>query len=515
MSIGLSKKNKEKKEKKHYLKSFGSKIKSHKLVSIALVGVIAVGAIASKKFLFDSKAKEINKDAGSITTEVQVMDLQSSVSVTGTLAAGQSQSVTSTVSTGTKVNAVNYEVGDYVEAGSVVVEFDSDDYAEKLAELNAKYNISDTKTAKTLSDYQDDIAEAQEEITEIQEWLEKYEIYYLDVKDAYENYQKYPYSDEKARYEEQNAAIKSLYGFTMEDYEAKQDEIEELQKQIEEYQYEYELAQLQQEYDSTYTKAEEYESLTESQSGTQVVAPFSGYITAINVSEGNNYTQGNTVFTISNTESFVVEATVDEYDIASIKEGLTAVVKFDATDDEEFTGTVTYVAVTSDSTTSSSSSSSSGSSAGNSGSSGSSSSSSSYEVKITLDGTDERLRVGMTAKASVVLESVSDALAVAYDCVQTDSDGNSYVTVVDDSGNETKVSVTLGLESDYYVQVISDELSEGTKIKATAASGSSNDSKEQQNSGSLFNLGGSQGGGNHSAPGGQGGGPSGGGPGGM
>ena len=36
------------------------------------------------------------------------------------------------LSTGTKVNAVNYEVGDYVEAGSVVVEFDSDDYAEKL-----------------------------------------------------------------------------------------------------------------------------------------------------------------------------------------------------------------------------------------------------------------------------------------------------------------------------------------------------------------------------------------------
>ncbi len=510
MSIGLSKKKKDleepkvKKERKHIFKALDGAIKGHKVISIFLVALIAVGAIAGKKFLFTSKAKENVKDNATITTDVQVMDLQSSVSVTGTLAAGQSQSVTSTVATGTEVAAVNYEVGDYVEAGSVVVEFDSDDYAQKLAELNAKYNITDTKNAKTLQDYLDDIEEKQADITEIQEWLDKYEIYYLDVKDAYEAYQKSPYSDEKARYEEQSSIVKSLYGFTMDDYEDKQDEIEDLQKEIEELQYQYELAQLEQEYDTTYTKADEYESVTESQSGTQVVAPFSGYITAINVSEGNNYTQGNTVFTIANTESFVVEATVDEYDIASIKEGLSAVVKFDATEDDEFTGTVTYVAVTSDSTTSSSSS--SNSSSGSSG--GSSSSSATYEVKITLDGTDDRLRVGMTAKASVILESVTDAYAVAYDCVETDADGNSYVTVVDDNNNETKVSVTLGLESDYYVQIISDEISEGMKVKATAASGTASEDTKSQEGGSLLNLGGGQGG-----PGG-GGAPSGGGPGG-
>ena len=207
----------------------------------------------------------------------------------------------------------------------------------------------------------------------------------------------------------------------------------------------------------------------------------------INVEAGNNYTQGNTVFTIANTDSFVVEATVDEYDIASLSEGLSAVVKFDATDDEEFTGTVSYVAVTSDSTTSSSSSSSSSSSG---------STSSSYEVKITLDDTDDRLRVGMTAKASVILESVTDAYAVPYDCVETDADGNSYVTAVADDGTETKIEVTLGLESDYYIQIISDELSEGLQVKATASSTSNNSSDESQDeNNSLLNMGGGQGGG--------------------
>ena len=254
---------------------------------------------------------------------------------------------------------------------------------------------------------------------------------------------------------------------------------------------------MQQDYDNTYTKNDEYESVTESQSGTQVVAPFSGYITAINVEEGNNYTQGNTVFTISNTDSFVVEATVDEYEIASLAEGLQAVVKFDATDDEEFSGTVTYVAVTADSSSSSSASSSG------------SSSSASYEVKITLDGTDDRLRVGMTAKASVILESVTDAYAVAYDCVKTDAEGNSYVVAVDESGNETNITVTKGLESDYYVQIISDELYEGMLVKATSSSTTS-DSSFSDNSGLMMDMGGG-------APSGgaPSGGPGGGAPGGM
>ncbi len=472
---------------KYFLRRVGSFIKGHKLLCIILILLIAAGSFVKVKFF--SKPKFEVEEAQTITTGVEVMDLQSSVSVTGTLAAGQSQSVTSTVTTGTKVSKVNYEVGDYVEAGAVVVEFDSDDYAEKLAKLNAKYNISNIENAHNLQDYLNQIEEKEEEITtinkkinEVQEYLDKWSSVYNNLKDAYEQYQQYGSSDSSVanRWTSEQSAAKQLddgNGVTISGYEAKKDSLEDyqediadIQEEIEELQYKYELAQLNQEYDSTYTKSEEYESVTEAQSGTQVVAPFSGYITAINVSEGNNYTQGNTVFTISNTESFVVKATVDEYDIASIQEGQSAVVKFDATDDDEFTGTVTYVAVTSDSTTSSSSSNS------NTTTSSSSSSSASYEVKITLDDTDDRLRVGMTAKASVILESVDDAFAVAYDCVETDNDGNSYVTAVDEDGNETKITVELGLESDYYVQIISSELYEGMLVKATASSATSSDS---------------------------------------
>ncbi len=482
----------------------GKFIKGHRLVCIIVIVLIAAGAILSKKFLMKDNASE-EKEEEVLTTPVEVMDLQSSISVTGSLAAGETQSVTSTVATGTEVAAVYYEVGDYVEEGSVIVEFDSDDYAEKLAELNAKYNISDIEDAHTLEDYLEQIEDKQAEMAEIQEYLDEWADVYNNLVDAYNDYLEYGSSDSTiaSRWSTESSAAKALddgNGVSISGYESKQEELETIQDEIEELQYKYELEVLNQEYDSTYTKSEEYDSITESQSGTQVVAPFSGYITSIDVEVGNNYTQGNTVFTISNTDSFVVEATVDEYDIASLSEGLSAVVKFDATEDEEFTGTVSYVAVTADSSTSSSSSSGTGSTTSSSG----------YEVKITLDGTDDRLRVGMTAKASVILEEATDAYAVAYDCVETDSDGNSYVTVVDDSGNETKVTVTLGLESDYYVQIISDEISEGMLVKATASSGSSSSQEDREDNNSLLNLGGGQGGGQGGDMGGQGGAPSGG-----
>ena len=521
MSIDNSIESKKKGRVKYFFKGIGRFIKGHVLLCVVLIVLIGVGIFFGKGYLAKKKMQSIMEDVGTLTTQVEKMDLQKSVSVTGTLSAGQSKSVTSTVATGTKVAAVNYEVGDYVEEGTVVVEFDADDYNTKLAQLNAKYNISDKKNAKELQsyldqieDYNEKIEETNEDITETEEWLEKYKIYYEDVKQAYDNWLNYKNESEKERYEAQNKVIKDTYDFTMEDYEKKQDSLKELKNQIKDYQdkieeaqYNYEVAQLQQSYDNTYTKGEEYDKVTDSQSGTQVVAPISGYITAINVTAGNNYTQGNTVFTISNTDSFVVDASVDEYDIASLKEGLEAVVKFDATDDDEFTGKVTYVAVTSDSTTSSSS-------GGQSAGMGSSSSSASYEVKITLDGADERLRVGMTAKASVILESAKDCFALPYDCVETDKDGNSYVTEVADDETETKIPVTLGLESDYYVQIISDKLSEGMKVKATASSGkSSNGSSEDgQFPGGDFPGGGPGGdfGGGAPGGGGFGGGPGGG-----
>ncbi len=448
---------------KGFFSKLGKFIKKHKVLLVIIIIIIAAVIFFMVRRSQKQAASQI--EAPVMTTELTKMDLQKSVSVTGTLKAGDTASVTSTLN-GVKITDVNYEVGDYVEAGETVVVFDGDDYNTKLADLNAKYNISDKQSQHSIEGYQDQIEEYQKQITEAQEYLDKYKDVYNNLKDAKEKYIQYKDSDPSVvtRWESEQLAAQQLDdAVSIEAYEAKEDEIEDLQDKIDEAQYNIELAQLQQEYDKNYTQSNEYETIYDNMDNTKVTAPISGYITAMNVEEGNSYTMGSTIFTISDTSSFVVEATVDEYDVASISKGQKAVVKFDSTDDDEFSGEVTYIAIASSSDSSSTTSSMSSSSSSSSG----------YTLKITLDSTDDRLRVGMTAKGSVILDSVEDVFAVPYDCIETDEDGNSYVTEVADDGTETKISVTVGLQSDYYEEIQSDKLTEGMKLKATASSSDS------------------------------------------
>ena len=138
---------------------------------------------------------------------------------------------------------------------------------------------------------------------------------------------------------------------------------------------------------------------------------------------------------------------MDEYDVVDIEEGQTAYVVTDSLGDEELEGVVTYV-----------------SPVGTSGQTmGSASVTASYEIQITINESQEKLRSGMTASVSIALEESRDALAVPYDCVQTNEAGESVV-YVDDNGEQKEVAVETGIETDYYIEVISDELSEGMTV---------------------------------------------------
>lgn len=230
-----------------------------------------------------------------------------------------------------------------------------------------------------------------------------------------------------------------------------------------------------------------------------VTAPISGVITAMEVSEGDTYLgEGKTIFSIADNENFIVSASVDEYDISSISEGMTAAVIVEALGEDELPAKVSFVSPT----------------ASTSSSNGGSTGSASYSLEIALDDSNTDLRIGMTAKASIIKEAVYDVLTVPYDCVSTDEDGNSYVTV-DQDGEKVQVPVTVGMQSDYDVEVSGDGLDENSvvyyntpMVNNPSSSDSSSDSSQD---GITFDMGGGDMGG---GPGG-GGAPAGGGPGGF
>ncbi|MBP5325459.1 MAG: efflux RND transporter periplasmic adaptor subunit [Pseudobutyrivibrio sp.] len=452
-------------------------LKKHIKLWIVLIIVIAIVLYARHSI---KKAQEALEAAANepVTSTVSVMDLQKSVSVTGTLTANDLKTVTSSIGgtgiAGVKVAKVNYKEGDYVEAGAVVVEFDGDDYNRKIAELNARYQIDDARSAKTIADSQKKIADLQKEIAEDQQWLDDKKIYYDAVKNAEKEAKKYYYDQETvAKFNETAEVVRMRDGVTIDGYEAKRDAIETKQDQINQLQQDIYLATLEQNYAQTYTQVDSKDDVYESMEKTQVSAPFSGYIITMNVEEGNNYTTGSTVFTIADTSGYVVEATVNEYDVASIQQGLPAVVKFEATGDEEFKGEVTYVSLASDATLSGTNVGAAASAMASAATTGGATAT--YKVKIKLTDVDERLRVGMTAKASVVLDSVSGAFAAPYDCVQEKEDGSFFINEILDDGTKKEIPVKKGLESDYYVEITGEGLKDGMTVEAIVSDAPSTD----------------------------------------
>lgn len=512
-----------------------SKKKKILLAAILLLLIAVIAVIVSRSF----KKNKMRQNMESVfTTETAVIERQTltnSISATGTIQSAETKTV-NTKMTNMDVVAVYVKEGDYVEEGTIICEFDASDYAEELAKAQNNYSVN--QQIENLEDdyttvYEETIADAEEGLQNVKDARDAAKAAYDNAAEALEaaaadveakrevlNTLK----DENAGYQtdtsltdEQKRAIENAITAANTAYEAAKQAWENAAKAVEDTKTAYDQAQSEREkyqetYEATVEKAQydydkaalEEQLISESQEEKTISeyseliedcvvrANMSGVITSLNVTEGNVF-EGGDVYTIQDNEHFIVSSSVDEYDISSIEKGMTAYIKTDATGDVEMTGEVTYVAIAS---------------TGN-GAMGAISSSASYTIEVTIDDPDENLRAGMTAKISIALEESKDALTVPYDAVTTAPDGTSTITV-DIDGEPKTITVETGLETDYYTEIISDEISEGMTVyleTPMAMSGTGDSSGENENSlGGLLNgiTGGGNGGGGD-MPGGGGG----------
>lgn len=183
-----------------------------------------------------------------------------------------------------------------------------------------------------------------------------------------------------------------------------------------------------------------------------VTANVSGTVTSVNVKPGDIYS-GTTIAKIDGTDEFIIETEIDEYYIPDIKVGMKVLIKTDATRDEELTGRVIFTAVSPTTSTIN-------------GVTTTSSGNATYNVKIALDNQNERLRLGMNAKISIIINSKEGVWSVPYDAVYEREDGSHYIEILKNEATNEKeeLDVTVGIEGTYYVEVYSDKLVDGMKV---------------------------------------------------
>ena len=170
---------------------------------------------------------------------------------------------------------------------------------------------------------------------------------------------------------------------------------------------------------------------------------------------GNSSISMVSAFTISDGDKMKVTMNVDELDILTMKEGLSAEITLDAIENKTFEGTITAV----------------------SGSASSSNGSTQYPVEITFDKADEMLS-GMNASVAVIIEEAEDVLTVPLVAI-SDEGRSSYVyTGYDEATGELtgKTEVTLGMSDDNKVE-IKEGVSEGDTVYYIMQDSQDSDSK--------------------------------------
>lgn len=201
------------------------------------------------------------------------------------------------------------------------------------------------------------------------------------------------------------------------------------------------------------------EKLQQSLADSTVKSPITGTVTAVYALEGM---PGNgLLFVIEDTERLVVKTSVREYDVAALREGMPAIIKSDATGEQEFNGEVLRIAPAAAKTTDGSTA------AKNSGAV-------EFETDVSLPAAGSALRIGMNVRLSIILEQKDDVLSVPYDAVTSDENGSDviYVARADEKGNYTAqaIAVETGMETDFAIEILSDQLAEGDLVIADPSS---------------------------------------------
>ncbi len=171
-----------------------------------------------------------------------------------------------------------------------------------------------------------------------------------------------------------------------------------------------------------------------------LVTPIAGIVTHVDTPvAGVNITPATAVFAVADPASLVFEAKVDEVDVGNLVVGQIAQISLDAFPEATFSGKISYVAYTSET------------SAGGA---------TVFPVKVLFD-EPQKLRIGLNGDVTISVERQENVLTVPVEALREDEEG-SYVFRKTGSSYE-RVAVEVGSQNED-VAVIVRGLSDGERV---------------------------------------------------
>lgn len=428
------------------------------LIIILVIGFIIVTFV---RYSANSAKKLLGNIAGggTETAKVEPRNLVETVTATGTVESAKTRTMASTIMKDTKITSVNCEVGDEVQEGDILVTFSYENInktisqlKEDIAESRAVGSVDDTANTRTyyysygtegitIRDLQQSIDEKRKDLDEA---CSKYGDENRKLEELRTERDQHPEGGETETmitdpYTGEQVYTKKYYDSLIETQANAVEQARKAQDQAqlaydkavqaledEVYKGSHTLAGATETYqknvitanDNTKKLKRQLEEQEDRLDDYVITAPISGTVTKVNVEENNSFAGGDLV-TIQDCSTLYVSTEIDEYDIPNIKLGQKVKLKTDATREDELDGVIDEIAATA-------------TTQGQGQAQASSNSNATYAVKVKILTRDDRLKLGMTAKLSIITNEVQDVLTVPYDAVVDLGDGQFVVYTLDE-----------------------------------------------------------------------------------
>jgi HlyD family secretion protein len=435
---------------------------------ICILLVIALGfTIYKVKF-----AKKATVQSNVKYTTLKKTNITTNISSSGAIKSGDSTNIYSNLEY--NVAVINVAVGDVVKKGDVLATIDTTTLQEQIAEAEQTLASNETKNKLSLAtakqkyenlkylydnNLNTDIINAEKSLDSAKLNLEHETKTYEYDKVMLQNGEmsQDDVNKEQITYETANSTYqKATVALEATKVTVKQS-----------------LAEAKNSYDSAQATADDksnrlaFEDKKKKLQDAQVIATVDGTVTNVNAVVGIQ--ASGALFVIQNLNNLIVNASVDETDVANVKVGQRVEITTDASGPAIIPAEVVSVepvSSTQSASNSSTSSSSGKTSTSTSSTSNSTSSDVSFTVKVKLTGQNDKVKVGMNSVVNIITNEKKDIYSVPYAAVVNNKGQNEvYAAVKQDKGYIVKaIPVTKGIESATNAEIEGADLSDGMII---------------------------------------------------
>lgn len=352
-----------------------------------------------------------------------------------------------------KVKKICFSVGDYVNEGDTVIEFDSEELDERIELLQKK--IDETEKIRSLQSSKDvSDEEYYRQIADLElknaEFLKEQAIKnYNDVYRKYDEYYNLYYNCED---EEKSMQYMKMYKF----YEAQLDELFSAAESAENRYYQFKenmsktasekseadhINDLMNKPDDSMEK--QLAQLKAQRENLIVKSPRNGVIADIFVREGEVSGKSD-LFKVGSLEKYKVKAYISTLNILKVKEGMDIEMTTTLTGEQIIKGKIVRVSEIFDNRTQC------------------------YSADIEIEDNDimSKLKPNINAYIKIITNKAGKLYSVSYDSIVT-KNGESWVYIIDkndDNHIARKVNVKTGFESDFYTEITESALHDGDLV---------------------------------------------------